>query len=131
MILGDRSFLDGEGRSLIFETHSCVAITYFSDYTVITNSEQSVSVNPVVKTRIVKIGNSQGIRIPKLLLEQLHLSDEVELEVQQNQLIIRPARSVRQGWDEAFQKMAEQGDDQLLDQEATSLTSWDADEWEW
>lgn len=87
--------------------------------------------NPVVKTRIVKIGNSQGIRIPKLLLEQLHLSDEVELEVQQNQLIIRPARSVRQGWDEEFQKMAEQGDDQLLDQAATSLTRWDADEWEW
>jgi antitoxin MazE len=88
-------------------------------------------VNSVVKTRIVKIGNSQGIRIPKLVLEQLHLSDEVELEIQQNQLVIRPARSVRQGWDEAFQKMAEHGDDQLLDQEVTGLTSWDADEWEW
>lgn len=71
--------------------------------------------NPVVKTRLIKIGNSQGIRIPKLLLEQLHLSDEVELEVQQNQLIIRPARSVRQGWDKEFQEMAEQGDDRLLD----------------
>jgi antitoxin MazE len=88
-------------------------------------------VDPIVKTRIVKIGNSQGIRIPKLLLEQLHLSDEVELVVQQNQLVIRPARSVRQGWDEAFQKMAEHGDDQLLDPEATSLTSWDSNEWEW
>ncbi|MBW4487056.1 MAG: AbrB/MazE/SpoVT family DNA-binding domain-containing protein [Trichocoleus desertorum ATA4-8-CV12] len=87
--------------------------------------------DPIVKTRIVKIGNSQGIRIPKLLLEQLHLSDEVELVVQQNQLVIRPARSVRQGWDEAFQKMAEHGDDQLLDPEATSLTSWDSNEWEW
>ncbi|MEP0869684.1 AbrB/MazE/SpoVT family DNA-binding domain-containing protein [Trichocoleus desertorum AS-A10] len=71
--------------------------------------------NPVVKTRIIKIGNSQGIRIPKLLIEQLHLSDEVELEVQQNQLIIRPARSTRQGWEAAFQKMAEYGDDQILD----------------
>ena len=70
--------------------------------------------NPVVKTRLIKIGNSQGIRSPKLLLEQLHLSDEVELEVQQNQLIIRPARSVRQGWDKEFQEMAEQGDDRLL-----------------
>ncbi|MBD1862942.1 AbrB/MazE/SpoVT family DNA-binding domain-containing protein [Trichocoleus desertorum] len=87
--------------------------------------------NPVVKTRIIKIGNSQGIRIPKLLLEQLQLSDEVELEVQQNQLIIRPVRSVRQRWDEEFQKMAEHGDDHLLDQEPTSLTSWDSDEWEW
>ena len=87
--------------------------------------------NPIVKTRIVKIGNSQGIRIPKLLLEQLHLSDEVELEVQQNQLVIRPARAVRQGWDEAFQKMADKGDDQLMEQKAASLTTWDADEWEW
>jgi antitoxin MazE len=41
----------------------------------------------VIKSRIIKIGNSQGLRIPKVLLEQLNLRDEVELEVQENQLI--------------------------------------------
>jgi hypothetical protein len=56
---------------------------YFCTYTVLTESKPSILVTPVVKTHIVKISNSQGIRIPKLLLEQLHLCD-VELEVQQN-----------------------------------------------
>lgn len=82
--------------------------------------------------RIVKIGNSQGIRIPKILLEQSGLHDEVELEVQKDQLIIRPKRSIREGWENAFRLMAEKGDDQLLDKEnLTNQSSWDAEEWEW
>ena len=58
-------------------------------------------------TRIIKIGNSQGIRIPKIILEQSGLTDEVELNVKRNQLIIRPKKSVRQGWDKAFRLMSE------------------------
>jgi antitoxin MazE len=88
-------------------------------------------VSTVTKTRIIKIGNSQGIRIPKLLLEQVDLGQEVELEVQQDQIVIRAAHSPRQGWDEQFQAMAQRGDDQLLDGERLNLTAWDADEWEW
>jgi antitoxin MazE len=87
--------------------------------------------NTVVKTRIVKMGNSRGIRIPKLLLDQLGLNEEVELAVQQNQLVIRPVQRPRHGWDEQLKLMAERGDDRLLDAEAVSLTQWDADEWEW
>lgn len=68
----------------------------------------------VVKTRIVKIGNSQGIRIPKLLLEQTKLGKEVELEVQEGKIIVRPLRKVRHRWDEAFRTMSERGDDKLL-----------------
>ena len=86
---------------------------------------------PTVKTRIVKMGNSRGIRIPKLLLDQLGLNEEVELAVQDNQLVIRPVQRPRAGWDEQFKQMAERGDDRLLDAEALSLTRWDADEWEW
>ena len=83
-------------------------------------------------TRIVKIGNSQGIRIPKILLEQSGLCDEVELEVQKKQLILRPKRSVRQGWENAFRAMAENSDDQLFDDEyLNNQTSWDAEEWKW
>ena len=87
--------------------------------------------NTVVKTRIVKMGNSRGIRIPKLLLDQLGLNEEVELAVQQNQLVIRPVRRPRHAWDEQLKLMAERGDDRLLDAEAVSLTRWDTDEWEW
>ena len=51
-----------------------------------------------MKTRIVPIGNSQGIRIPKVLLEQVGLKGEVELSVDGDSLIIRPAASPRAGW---------------------------------
>lgn len=84
----------------------------------------------VVRTRLIKIGNSQGLRIPKVVLEQLNLRDEVELEVQENQLVIRPLVSPRAQWEEQFQAMAAKGDDQLLD-EVPTLTTWDAEEWEW
>jgi len=84
----------------------------------------------VIKTRIIKIGNSQGIRLPKLLLDQTDLGKEVELELQERQIVIRPSRTPRQNWEEQFQQMAAQGDDQLLDSELLP-TAWDEEEWEW
>ena len=83
-----------------------------------------------IKTRIIKIGNSQGVRIPRLLLDQTNLSGNVTLEVEQNQIIIRPIRTIREGWDEQFKLMAQMGDDNLLDDE-TETSSWDDEEWEW
>ena len=82
-----------------------------------------------MRTRIVKIGNSQGIRIPKLLLEQSGLHAEVEIEVQGDHLTIRTAPCVRSGWDDAFSVMANQQDDGLLDD--VNTTDWDQAEWEW
>jgi len=84
-----------------------------------------------MKTRIIKIGNSQGIRIPKVLLEQSGLGEEVELDVQDTQIVIRPAERPRQGWDEAFRSMGKHADDRLLDAESTGQTRWDEDEWQW
>lgn len=83
-----------------------------------------------MRTRIIKIGNSQGIRIPKLFLEQTRLAEEVEIEAVDNQIVIRPITYTREGWDEAFKKMANQGDDQLLDN-TTGQTQWDETEWQW
>jgi antitoxin MazE len=68
-----------------------------------------------VKARIVRIGNSRGIRIPKKLIEQAGLTEEVEIVAQGNALVISPATRPRAGWDEAFRAMATRGDDQLLD----------------
>ena len=84
-----------------------------------------------MKTRIVQIGNSQGVRIPKPLLEQASLRDEVELSVQGDALIIRPARTARAGWADAFREMSRRGDDGLLDGAPSGLSSWDEDQWEW
>ena len=85
----------------------------------------------VVKTRIIEIGNSRGIRIPKLLLDQTDLEDAVELELQENQIVIRSAHRTRHDWADQFRRMAEKGDDALLDSDAPAATAWDEDEWEW
>jgi antitoxin MazE len=84
-----------------------------------------------MRTRIVKIGNSQGVRIPKLLLERSNLAEEVELEAEENRIVIRSTRQPRQGWESAFRTMAERGDDSLLDYNLPTQTRWDEDEWQW
>lgn len=84
-----------------------------------------------MKTRIVRIGNSQGIRIPKPLIEQAGLGGEVEISLQDNSLVIKRAGQPRAGWALAFQEMAKRGDDTLLDADSPSLTAWDKEEWEW
>jgi len=84
-----------------------------------------------MKTRIVRIGNSQGIRIPKLLLEQSGLSGEVEIIADNGSLVIRRVRRPREAWAAAFQEMARRGDDALLDNASPSLSTWDQDDWEW
>lgn len=84
-----------------------------------------------IRTRIIKIGNSQGIRIPKVLLEQscIDSDQEVEIEVEGDRKIVRAAPKIRVGWDEAFTAMAQRQDDILLDD--VSTTNWDQVEWEW
>jgi antitoxin MazE len=84
-----------------------------------------------MKTRIVRIGNSQGVRIPKLLLEQAGLNGEVEIRAVADGLVIRPVRKPRAGWAEAFREMARRGDDALLDDPPPNLSRWDEEEWEW
>ena len=85
-----------------------------------------------MKTRIVRIGNSRGIRIPKILLEQSGLSDEIELEVKDRLIIIRNAQKPRAGWEGRFRAMAANGDDDLLDRDALPYqSSWDEKEWTW
>jgi antitoxin MazE len=83
-----------------------------------------------IKTRLVRIGNSQGIRIPRVVVEQADLRGDLELEVRRRQLVIRSASRPRQGWENRFRAMAERSDDRPLWPEAT-LTSFDEKEWEW
>jgi antitoxin MazE len=82
-----------------------------------------------MKARIIQIGNSRGVRIPKALLEQTHLTGDVQIEAKAGEIIIRPLRQPRADWDAHFRRMAEHGDDQLLDKETG--TSFDEAEWEW
>jgi antitoxin MazE len=84
-----------------------------------------------MRARVIKIGNSQGLRIPKPLLLQTGIMDDVEIEVEKNQIIIRPVENVREGWDNAFKMMGEKADDELLIDEKSISHSWDEEEWEW
>ena len=84
-----------------------------------------------MKARMIKIGNSQGIRIPKPLLDQTGIKDDVELEVEKTQIIIRPISNPRPGWDSAFRTMAKNGHDVLINAHETIANAWDAEEWQW
>ena len=83
-----------------------------------------------MKSRIVKIGNSQGVRIPKPLIAEAGIEEEIEISVEDNRLVITPARETRAGWNDSFEKMSGRGDDKLLDK-GMSPTVWDEEEWEW
>jgi antitoxin MazE len=81
-----------------------------------------------VKTRVVRIGNSRGVRIPKPLLQQAGLEDEVELRVVDNGIVIEAARAPRADWVEAAKVLHERGEDGLLD--GPTPTGFDESEWE-
>ena len=95
-----------------------------------------------MKTSIVRIGKSQGIYIPRPLLEQCGLRDEVEMEIRDDGLLIRRVAEPLSGWDDAFRRMREQDDDAfrrmreqdddaLVDEGSSAATRWDATEWQW
>lgn len=81
------------------------------------------------RTRIVRIGNSRGIRVPKPLLDQAQLPDEVELSVEPGRIVVRAARGPRDGWAEAAEARRERNDDGLFDEPAA--TAFDLEERTW
>lgn len=68
-----------------------------------------------MKTTIRRMGNSQGVLIPKPVLAQLGLENEVEMEVENDAIVLRrPRHKAREGWAEASKTLAESGDDVLV-----------------
>ncbi|PWH86665.1 MazF family transcriptional regulator [Brumimicrobium oceani] len=67
-----------------------------------------------MEIRIIKIGESKGILIPNEILKQYNIGDKVEMTLQEKEIILRPIKKPRKGWDKAFKKMHENGDDNLL-----------------
>jgi antitoxin MazE len=63
---------------------------------------------------VISIGNSKGIRLSKTILEKYNITDKVELVLENGYMILKPKLEPRKGWDEAFKKMHENGDDELL-----------------
>jgi antitoxin MazE len=82
-----------------------------------------------MKTRLVRIGNSRGVRLPKPLIDQAGLTDEVELVLRGNTIVIAAHPVPRNGWAEAARKLHATGGDQLL--EPPTPTHFDETEWRW
>ena len=81
------------------------------------------------KTRIVRIGNSRGIRIPRTLLDEAELPEEVELHAEPGRLVVEGVRDARNGWAAAARRMRSRSDDRLLD--GPTSTKFDREEWKW
>ena len=82
------------------------------------------------RSKIVRIGNSQGLRLAKSILELSGISGEVEIEALDGKIIIHSVSETRQSWDAAFAEMASTEDDTLL-YPSTEVSEWDESEWDW
>ena len=82
-----------------------------------------------MKGKIVQIGNSRGVRLPKPLLQEAGLSDIVEIVARNGTIVISSASHPRAGWAEAAKLAHERGDDEPLDPPTSSR--FDEEEWKW
>jgi len=82
-----------------------------------------------MKIRIIRIGNSRGVRLPKSFIEQAGLGEDIEMRVAENSIILSRSDNPRRGWAEAAAKMAERAEDKLPD--ALTPTRFDEEEWQW
>jgi antitoxin MazE len=81
-----------------------------------------------MKAQIIRIGNSQGVRIPKTLIEDGKLSGEVELELHEDGILIRSLQKPRADWNSAFKAIADGDDDQQVSE---TPTEFEKREWQW
>ena len=81
-----------------------------------------------MKAQIIRIGNSQGVRIPKTLLEDGKLTGEVELELHEDGILIRSLQKPRANWEAAFRSASDIDDDQPTPHASTDF---EKKEWQW
>jgi antitoxin MazE len=82
-----------------------------------------------MKARLIRIGNSRGVRLPKPLIEEAGLKEEVQLRVRDGAIIITSSTRPRSGWAEAARQIRDRDEDRLLDE--PTPTEFDQKEWRW
>jgi antitoxin MazE len=83
-------------------------------------------------TTLVRIGNSQGIRIPKAIIEQAKLNDkELDLKIVEDGLLIQPVDRPRKGWREQFEEAPAEHRADGIDKEWLDAPLAGDEEWEW
>ena len=78
-----------------------------------------------MQVSVVQIGNSKGIRLSKTLLEKYHITDKIELILEDDYILLKPVVQARRNWDEAFAEMHRNGDDKLLIDSVFEDETWD------
>lgn len=78
-----------------------------------------------MRTTLRKIGNSRGVLIPALLLEECGISGEIELHREDGRIVIEPVKPARQGWFDRYDERQDTDAWQGLSPDA------DSDDWEW
>jgi antitoxin MazE len=63
---------------------------------------------------VINIGNSKGIRLSKTILDKYNINDKIEIILENEYIVLKPKAEPRKGWEKAFKKMHENGDDHLL-----------------
>jgi antitoxin MazE len=84
----------------------------------------------IMKVKLVRIGNSRGIRIPKSVLEQCGFQEAADLRIEKNRLVLVREHRPRQGWEEAFIAAGPSSNDELL-VEALPSSTFDRENWQW
>ena len=82
-----------------------------------------------MKAQIIQIGNSQGIRITKMMLEETGISGEVDLQIMPDGILIRKTRKPRGDWDAVFSRFAESDDE--LSEDINTPGDFERKEWQW
>ena len=96
------------------------------------DSRQRCNYNVIMRAKLISIGNSKGLRLPRAIIQQCGFGDEIEVEVKKDGLMIKAVKKPREGWEDSFREMHKNGDDRLLDEvDAHTETDWDQTEWTW
>lgn len=82
-----------------------------------------------MKAHLIRIGNSRGIRLPKVIIEQAQLTDDVLLEVRGSSVVITATKKPRHGWADAAKLLHSNGGDSLLDPDLPN--DFDHEQWQW
>jgi len=83
-----------------------------------------------MQVKLIRIGNSRGVRIPDSVIKECGFGEQIEMRVEHGLVVLAPARRARDGWDGAFARMAAARDDALLLPD-TMDHDWDEQEWMW
>jgi antitoxin MazE len=81
-----------------------------------------------MKTRLIRIGNSRGLRLPKPLIEEAGFKDEVEITLRDGALVVTSAEHPRAGWGAAVKLLLERREDYVIENPPTRFVE---EEWEW